>query len=191
MILNYITNSKTKCKVVAPNGTDSVSLYAISVNQSTDNTIKKINYTAREDSDVTDGWIYYIEPLSSWSTGKWNYQVIASSNEDGESVVDSGTFNISLSLKDAAALNTNIIPYDGRTQAQKDLDDCELAIRELVSGRASSYTISGRQFNKLQLHELRVLQSHLIKQVNAELISLGFKPKTYGNPRIQNYNFIR
>ena len=191
MISNYITNSKTKCKVVAPDGTDSVSLYAISVNQSTDNTIKKINYTAREDSDVTDGWIYYIEPLSSWSTGKWNYQVIACSNEDGESVVDSGTFNISLSLKDAAALNTNIIPYDGRTQAQKDLDDCELAIRELVSGRASSYTISGRQFNKLQLHELRVLQSHLIKQVNAELISLGFKPKTYGNPRIQNYNFIR
>ena len=191
MISNYITNSKTKCKVVAPDGTDSVSLYAISVNQSTDNTIKKVNYSAREDPDVTDGWIYYIEPLSSWSIGKWNYQVIASSNEDGESVLDSGTFNISLSLKDAASLGTNIVAYDGRTQAQKDLDDCELAIRELVSGRASSYTISGRQFNKLQLHELRIYQSQLIKQVNAELISLGFKPKTYGNPRIQNYNFIR
>ena len=188
MIPNYITNSKTKCTVTAPDGTDSVSFYAISLNQSTDNTIKKVNYTAREDSNE---WIYYIEPLSSWSIGKWNYQVIASSNEDGESILDSGTFNISLSLKDAAALNTNIEPYDGRTQAQKDLDDCELAIRELVSGRASSYTISGRQFNKLQIKELRIYQSHLIKQVNAELVSLGFKPKTYGNPRIQNYNFIR
>ena len=188
MIPTYITKSKTKKTVIAPDGTDSVGVYMLALTKSNDNTIKKVAVIATDNRN--NEYFYYIEPLSSWNLGNWNYQVIAHSNTNGDKVIDAGTFNVILSLKDAAALGVNTDPFDSRSQTEKDLDDVESAIRELVSGRASSYTISGRQFNKLNIKELRMIQSQLLKKVNAELESKGFPLRTYGNARIINFNFV-
>lgn len=188
MIPTFITRSKTKKTVIAPDNTDSVGVYMLALTKSADNTIKKITVVATDNRN--NEYFYYIEPLAGWNLGNWNYQVIAHSNTNGDSVIDAGTFNVILSLKDAAALGVNTDPFDSRSQAEKDLDDCESAIRELVSGRASSYTISGRQFNKLNIKELRMIQSQLLKKVNAELESKGFPLRTYGNARIINFNFV-
>lgn len=52
--------------------------------------------------------------------------------------------------------------YDGRSQAQQDLDQVQKAIRSLVSGGAiQQYSIGGRSFTKMTLSELRSLESKL------------------------------
>lgn len=64
--------------------------------------------------------------------------------------------------------------YDGRSQAQKDLDQVQKAIRALVSGGAiQQYSIGGRSFTKMTLSELQNLETRLKHEVAKEKASNG------------------
>jgi hypothetical protein len=86
-------------------------------------------------------------------------------------------------LQVLAALNYSGTPgaYDGRTQAQIDLDAVQAAIRAIISGQAKQYSIGGRSFTKLDLADLMQRESTLKAEVKREqkaaLIANGL-----GNP---------
>lgn len=68
--------------------------------------------------------------------------------------------------------------FDGRTQAQKDLDAVQAAIRSLISGGAvSEYRIGNRNLKRYDLSELVELESRLksivAKENKAKLIASG------------------
>lgn len=68
--------------------------------------------------------------------------------------------------------------FDGRTQAQKDLDAVQAAIRSLISGGAvSEYRIGNRNLKRYDLSELIELESRLksvvAKENKAKLIASG------------------
>lgn len=82
-----------------------------------------------------------------------------------------------------ANLSTQSAGFDGRSQAQKDLDAVDAAIRAIISGGAvQKYSIGNRELTKLPMTDLLVLQSRLRAQVarerSAEMIANGL-----GNPR--------
>lgn len=68
--------------------------------------------------------------------------------------------------------------FDGRTQAQKDLDAVQAAIRSLISGGAvAEYRIGNRNLKRYDLSELIALESRLksvvAKENKAKLIASG------------------
>lgn len=82
-------------------------------------------------------------------------------------------------LKNLAASTT---PYEGRSQAQQDLDAVQAAMRSMYSGGAvQEYSIGGRSVRKIALTELITMESQLKVQVarerKAEMIKNGL-----GNP---------
>lgn len=59
--------------------------------------------------------------------------------------------------------------YDGRSQAEKDLDSVRAAIRAILSGGAvSEYTIGGRSLRKYALADLIMLEEKLKRDVAQE-----------------------
>ena len=67
--------------------------------------------------------------------------------------------------------------YDGRSQAQQDLDAVQTAIRSIISGQAKQYSIGSRSFTKLDLSDLIALESKLkadvAREKRAERIAKG------------------
>ena len=51
--------------------------------------------------------------------------------------------------------------FDGRTQAEQDLDAVTTAIRALINDKAQEYTIGNRSFKRIDIAELRVRESQL------------------------------
>jgi|TARA_R100000084_G_scaffold109246_1_gene75013 hypothetical protein len=51
--------------------------------------------------------------------------------------------------------------FDGRTQAEQDLEAVTTAIRQIVSDKVKSYTIAGRSFTKMDLPDLVLRESQL------------------------------
>ena len=51
--------------------------------------------------------------------------------------------------------------FDGRTQAEKDLDAVTTAIRAMIADKAAEYSIGNRTFKRIDLAELRMRESHL------------------------------
>ena len=126
------------------------------------------------------GWTFLISAGSSAALdpGTWYWQAIASKTGgvvtlgSGSSIVDSA-----LSYAGTAAA------YDGRTQAQKDLEAVQLAIRTLLSGGSvKEYRIGQRSIKRYDLAELLQLEAKLKADVKreqaAELMANGL-----GNPR--------
>ena len=82
-----------------------------------------------------------------------------------------------------AALSYSGTPgaYDGRSQAEIDLDAVQAAIRTLISGGAKQYSIGSRSFTKMDLGELMQRESMLKAEIKraqkADMIANGL-----GNP---------
>jgi hypothetical protein len=81
--------------------------------------------------------------------------------------------------------------FDGRSQARKDLDACQAAIRALVSGGAvAEYTIGNRRLKKMELSDLMALESKLkadvVREEQATMIANGM-----GDPRKLYVRFTR
>lgn len=71
------------------------------------------------------------------------------------------TFNDNLAASD--------VPYDGRTQAKKDLDAVQAAMRAMIAGGAvQEYSIRGRQLRKIPMADLLLMESQLKTQVARE-----------------------
>lgn len=125
------------------------------------------------------GWEFTISSATSadFVADQWFWQAIA--EKAGEKVtIGAGQLTV------LAALSYSGLPsaFDGRTQAQKDLDAVQAAVRALVSGGAvKQYTIAGRSLTKYDLADLLALESKLKAEVKREQAA-ALAANGLGNP---------
>ncbi len=125
------------------------------------------------------GWEFSIAAATSvdFIPGTWYWQAVAT--KTGSTItLGSGQLTV------LAALSYSGTPaaLDGRSQAQKDLDAVQAAIRAIVAGGvAKEYTIGNRSLKKYDMKDLLELESKLKAEVKreqmADLIANGL-----GNP---------
>ena len=124
------------------------------------------------------GWDFALAAATSagFDAGQWYWQAIATSGSD-KVTVGAGQLQVLAALEYAGTPGA----FDGRSQAQIDLDAVQAAIRAIVSGGAKQYGIGSRSFTKLDLSELMERESKLKAEVKreqmADLIANGL-----GNP---------
>ena len=141
--------------------------------------------TASEGATVTGvarpdgGWDFTITAATSagFDAGQWYWQALATSGSD-KLTLGAGTFQVKASLVYSGTPGA----FDGRTQAEKDLEAVQGAMRALVSGGAvQQYSIGSRAITKMRLAELMELESKLKAEVAreraAEKVAAGL-----GNP---------
>ena len=139
--------------------------------------------TARADG----AWDMAISATTSaaFDAGTWNWQSRVSS---GATVitVGAGTFQALASLSYAGSPGA----FDGRSQAQQDLDAVQAAIRAIVSKNVKSYTINSRSFTYAELGQLMQRESQLkaivAREQAAEKVAAGL-----GDPRSLFIRFVR
>lgn len=91
-----------------------------------------------------------------------------------QSYVTNGSNRINLSqgqleIKQDLSAAGATVPYDGRTQSEKDLDSVQAAIRAMITNSAvQEYTIGGRSVRKMSLSDLQALESRLKYRINRE-----------------------
>lgn len=120
-------------------------------------------------SDVTE----------TFSTGFWYYQAVANKSGAEKQTIASGKFEV---LPNLTFSGNNPQALDGRTQAQKDFDAIEAAIRAIYNGGVvQEYKIGNRDVKKYDLSELIILRDRLkailVREKKAETIANGL-----GNP---------
>jgi hypothetical protein len=141
--------------------------------------------TASEGATVTgvarpdDGWDFTITAAASagFDAGTWYWQAIATSGSD-KLTLGAGTFQVKASLVYSGTPGA----FDGRTQAEKDLEAVQAAMRSIVSGGAvQQYSIGSRAITKMRMEDLLALESKLKAEVAreraAEKVAAGL-----GNP---------
>lgn len=96
--------------------------------------------------------------------GHWYWQAIASKGSD-KVTLGAGQLQVLENLAYAGTPGA----FDGRSQAHKDLDAVDAAIRALINGGVvQEYRIGNRQLKRYDLAELQVLRSRLIAEVKRE-----------------------
>lgn len=125
------------------------------------------------------GWEFTIAAgtSSGFDAGQWYWQALATSGTS-KVTLGSGQLTVLATLSYAATPGA----FDGRTQAQKDLDAVQAAIRAIVAGGvAKEYTIGNRNLKKYDMADLLQLEAKLKAEVKreqmADLIANGL-----GNP---------
>jgi hypothetical protein len=140
--------------------------------------------TASEGATVTGtafgtGWESTLSAATSagFDAGTWFWQAIASNGSE-KATLGAGQLEV------LAALNYTGTPgaFDGRSQAQKDLDAVQAAIRSIISGGAvAEYTIGNRRLKKLEMTDLLALESNLKASVKREQAA-QLQANGLGNP---------
>lgn len=136
------------------------------------------------------GWRFTLSASTSanFDAGAWYFQAVATAVADGaKTTLGSGQFEVLPSLSYAGTPGA----FDGRTQAQKDLDSVQAAIRSLMTGGAvQEYRIGTRSLKRYDIAELLALESRLKAEVareqKAALIANGL-----GNPHSLYVRFGR
>lgn len=143
--------------------------------------------TASEGATVTGsaygtGWEFTIaaSTTADFDAGNWFWQAIATRSDPAETLT---LGNGALTVEAALSYSGTPGAFDGRTQAQKDLDAVQAAIRAIVDGGVvQEYRIGTRNLKKYDLPDLIQLEGKLKAEVKreqqAELIANGL-----GNPR--------
>jgi len=139
--------------------------------------------TARADG----GWNMAISATTSaaFDAGIWSWQSRIAS---GATVitVGSGSFQVLASLSYAGSPGA----FDGRSQAQVELDEVRAAIRVIVNKGFKSYTIVSRRFDAADLGQLMQRESQLkaivAREKAAEKVAAGL-----GDPRSLYVRFGR
>ena len=126
------------------------------------------------------GWEFTLSASTTadFDAGNWYWTAVATKDSE---VITLG--NGSLTVEAALTYSGTPGAYDGRTQAQKDLDAVQAAIRAIVDGGVvQEYRIGTRNLKKYDLADLLQLEGKLKAEVKreqqAELIANGL-----GNPR--------
>ena len=127
------------------------------------------------------GWSFTIDAATSagFDAGAWYFQAVATAISDGaKTTLGAGSLTVLPSLSYSGTAGA----FDGRSQAEQDLDAVTAAIRALMTGGAvREYRIGERQLARYSLTELLQLQSRLKAEVarekKAEMIANGM-----GNP---------
>ena len=143
--------------------------------------------TAGEAATVTGsaygtGWEFTLSATttSAFLAGDWYWNAIATRTSPDETLTLGNGY---LKVQTALSYSGTASAYDGRTQAQKDLDAVQAAIRAIVDGGVvQEYRIGTRNLKKYDLPDLIQLEGKLKAEVKreqqAELIANGL-----GNPR--------
>jgi hypothetical protein len=126
------------------------------------------------------GWEFTLSASTTadFDAGNWYWTAVATKDSE---VITLG--NGSLTVEAALTYSGTPGAFDGRTQAQKDLDAVQAAIRAIVDGGVvQEYRIGTRNLKKYDLPDLIQLEGKLKAEVKreqqAELIANGL-----GNPR--------
>lgn len=126
------------------------------------------------------GWRSTIASATStnFDAGLWFFQSVAVAGTVKHTLAQ-GQFTVEASLVYSGQPSA----YDGRSQAQKDLDAVQAAMRAMISGGAvQRYTIGNRELWKMSIADLMMLESKLKAEVarekKADLIANGL-----GNPQ--------
>jgi len=112
---------------------------------------------------------------SMLASDSWYFQALLTKISDGTvQEYSRGQIEVKASL----AFSGTPAAFDGRTQAQQDLEAVQAAIRGLISGGAvSEYRIGNRNLKRYELSELIELESRLksvvAKENKAKLIASG------------------
>lgn len=127
----------------------------------------------------SNGWETSLSSTTTaaFEAGHWFWQAIASKGSE-KITLGAGQLDV------LAALSYAGIPtaFDGRTQAQIDLDAVQAAIRAMVSGGAvAEYTIGNRRLKKMELTDLLALESTLKASVKREQAA-QLQANGLGNP---------
>jgi hypothetical protein len=127
------------------------------------------------------GWKVTLTSVATtgFDAGIWYFQAVATAVSGGaKTTLGSGQVEVLRSL------GYDGLPgaFDGRSQAQKDLDAVQAAIRSLMSGGAvQEYRIGTRSLKRYELGELLALESRLkgevVREQKAAMIANGL-----GNP---------
>jgi len=134
------------------------------------------------------GWEFTITAATSagFEPGVWFFQAVATSGTEKQTL-GSGQFKVE------PALSYTGLPhaFDGRSQARKDLEQVEGAIRALKAGGAvQEYRIGTRNLKRFDLAELLVLRDRLkadvVREERAEKIANGL-----GDPHKIHIRFTR
>ena len=140
--------------------------------------------TASEGATVTGtaygtGWEFTISQTTSaaFDAGSWYWQAEAR-NSGVHVTLGAGQLEVLPGLSYTGTPGA----FDGRSQAQKDLDAVQSAIRSIIAGGAvAEYTIGSRRLKKMEMTDLLMLESSLKAEVKREqkasLIANGL-----GNP---------
>tara|TARA_B100001939_G_scaffold123265_1_gene106877 strand:- start:132 stop:707 length:576 start_codon:yes stop_codon:yes gene_type:complete len=131
-------------------------------------------------SVYSTGWEFTISATDSaaFDSGDWYWQAIASKGSE-KITLGYGKLTVEVNLEYSGIPGA----FDGRTQAKKDLDAVQAAIRTLISGGAvQEYKIGNRNLKRYDLPDLIQLEGRLKAEVKreeqAEMIANGL-----GNPR--------
>ena len=112
------------------------------------------------------GWEFVIPQATSsgFDAGHWYWQ--AEATKSGEHItLGAGQLEVVPGL----SYTGNPAAFDGRSQAHKDLDAVDAAIRAIITGGVvQEYRIGIRSLKKYDLAELQVLRSRLIAEVKRE-----------------------
>lgn len=112
------------------------------------------------------GWQFTIAQgtTAGFDAGQWYWQ--AEATKSGEHVtLGSGQLEVLASLSYAG----QPAAFDGRSQAQKDLDAVQAAIRSIIAGGAvAEYTIGSRRLKKMEMADLLALEGKLKAEVKRE-----------------------
>lgn len=127
------------------------------------------------------GWKTTLDTATTtgMDAGVWYFQAVAVNLSDSSVLeLGRGSFSVEASLTYSGTPGA----FDGRSQAQKDLDAVQAAIRAIISGGAvAEYRIGTRSIKKYELSELLALESRLkaevVREKKAEMIANGL-----GNP---------
>ena len=127
------------------------------------------------------GWEFTISATvtADFDAGTWYWQAIATKGAESLTL-GYGSLTVEASLSYTGPATPK---YDGRTQAEKDLEAVQTAIRTLIAGGAvQEYRIGNRNLKRYELQDLIQLEGRLKAEVNreqmAEKIANGL-----GNPR--------
>lgn len=122
------------------------------------------NVTVNGVANSSGGWDFTItdETTAAWTVGTHYWQIYVT--KDGEKyTVGSGTMDV------RAAVSSGGSTFDGRSQAQIDLDAVKAAIRARIAGDATvEYTIGNRSLKKEPLSNLIALRTQLEADVARE-----------------------
>ncbi len=114
------------------------------------------------------GWTFTIAKTTTdgFVADTWYWQAVATATVGGAvTTIGAGQLTVLPGLDYAGQPSA----FDGRSQAQKDLDAVQAAMRAIVSGGAvAEYSIGSRRLKKMEMADLIQLESKLKAEVKRE-----------------------
>ena len=122
------------------------------------------------------GWEFTISATDSADFDAGDWYVFAEATKGSEKF-PLGNARIEVFSTYTYASDAQPGAFDGRTQAEKDLDAVTTAIRAIIADKAAEYSIGNRTFKRVDLAELRMRESQLkaivVRERKAAMIANG------------------